>query len=236
MNVLIYRPQPAASRTARAIEALGHHTYLYPLFNLVTQKPLSPTEAYDNVIITSEAVFQVGVDLTPYLDYPLYVVGQRTYDAAVETGFNNVHAATETSPDLSERLLRTHKNPEHWLYICGVDRKSDLERRLTQEGHTFTVWEAYASRAMTQLPPALAMHLATGHIDIIVHYSLRSAEVFRDLVRNANLINTLAKVHQVVISESIKRVFQHIPVASMHVAIKPDEDALLETLKALAHD
>lgn len=236
MNILIYRPQPAASRTARAVEALGHKAFMYALFNIEPTHNTIPQADYDNMIITSESVFEVGIDFTPYIYYPLYVVGKRTQEAARDAGFITVHTPAPTSLALSEQLTKSRRMPEKWLYLAGIDRKKDLEQRLTQAGHLVKITEVYQARATNQLPQSLITRLNAHDIDVVLHYSTRSADVFFKLLRKADLISTIMNMRHVIISERVSSSLIGIHPSLVTVSQSPDEEAVLEALKSISDD
>ncbi len=239
MNILIYRPQPAASRTASVVEEIKIDrkpvckTFIHPLFNIEPTGNAIPQADYDNLIITSAGVFEVGLDFTPYIYTPLYVVGKRTREAAHDAGFITVHTPTATSLALSDQLMRSQRIPQKWLYLAGVERKKDLEQRLTQAGYNFTVTEVYHARAVDQLPTSLSARLQKNNIDIVLHYSARSAIVFLELIRGANLMSTIMDIKHVVMSERIKSALSGIPSSLITVASYPDEDEVMDVVKEM---
>jgi uroporphyrinogen-III synthase len=229
-NVLIYRPLPAASRTARRIEALGHIAYLYPFIDLEMMHTPMPQGDFDGVIITSEAVFETGTELGALLDLPLYMVGERTHVAAREAGFANVHHVALTSAQLLKHTLSMHKDPQRWLYVTGVERKKTLEEGLTEANHVVIPWEVYYAKAASDLPASLVDLIRKRRIDTVMHYSARSALIFQELIIKEGLQDAIRSMQHLVMSEHVASIFHGESRFPLRVAGTPTEEAMLSIL------
>jgi uroporphyrinogen-III synthase len=231
---------PAAARTASAVIERGHQAYLYPLINLEPIDTAIPTENFNSLIITSEAVFEVGAPLFDFQDMPLFTVGERTQRRARESGFTNLHDGELTSRELLMAILKKYpqKNskPKRWLYITGKDRKKDLEEGLAQAGHVITPWEVYRAVAAVHLPSSLVGLFKKGRIDTVLHYSLRSARIFRQLMARDSLQDLEPALRHILISETLKDAFPSCDSCAfdLHIASSPTEEAMLTLLDQLS--
>ncbi|HEX7873883.1 MAG TPA: uroporphyrinogen-III synthase [Sphingobium sp.] len=90
--VLVLRPEPGASRTAKALREAGFLPILYPLYEIepVDWTPPDPA-GIDAILITSaNAVRQAGPGMARFLSKPLFAVGAATAAAARQAGFLSV--------------------------------------------------------------------------------------------------------------------------------------------------
>jgi uroporphyrinogen-III synthase len=94
LPVLVLRPEPGASATARRARALGLAPVVAPLFVIGPRRwDAPPATSVDALMLTSaNAVRHGGPALLRYADLPVFAVGSATADAARAAGFRTVHA------------------------------------------------------------------------------------------------------------------------------------------------
>src|SRR5437868_10526363 len=133
MRLLITRPEPDATRTARTLRERGHQTLVAPLLSAQTLDA-DFAGPYGAVLMTSAnaaraiATHRRSAELR---ELPVYTVGSRTADAAREVGFTNVESADGALADLV-RLVTARLGGSHGplLYFAGEDRAGELAGEL----------------------------------------------------------------------------------------------------------
>src|SRR3546814_7342675 len=104
-RVLVTRPEPGASATARRLAALGHDVMTAPLFFVHSVEWTPPGEQFDALMLTSaNAVRLAGPLPDRWLALPCYAVGNGTAHAAASYGFPN--RSEEPTSEL-QSLMRT---------------------------------------------------------------------------------------------------------------------------------
>lgn len=126
-QLVILRPEPAASNSLERASALGLEAIAIPLFEV---RPLAWTPpdpaAFDAVMATSaNALRHGGAALEQYLQLPLHAVGEATAEAARKAGFANVTAG---GGDVGA-LLGSLPTGLRLFYPCGRERR-DLSHTL----------------------------------------------------------------------------------------------------------
>lgn len=171
--LLVLRPEPGASATARRAEELGLHPVVAPLFT-VRALPWTPPDpaAFDAVMFTSaNALRHGGPGLARYFGLPAYAVGEATAAAAHAAGFAEVVAGDGDAEALAARIDQgPHRRV---LHLCG-------------EPHRFTGVQAlpvYASDASGALPLSALSALRAGAVAML--HSPRAAIVFAMLLERA---------------------------------------------------
>lgn len=119
MRLLVLRPEPGATATARAAAACGLTAIVAPLF---TAEPLawSPPDlaAYDAIMMTSANAARLGGSaLRRYARLPGYAVGAATAAGMRAAGFANVTAGTGDADALA-RLIAAGPH-RRLLHPCG---------------------------------------------------------------------------------------------------------------------
>jgi uroporphyrinogen-III synthase len=230
MHVLITRPLRDAQMTAQALRARGHEVLISPVLEIIgTGASIATTSGgpWDGVIATSAQAFD-------YLDtegratiqhLPMFVVGTRTAQAAHNTGFKDIRIIAPHASELVTALAK--QAPQHFLYLAGQDRKSDLEGGLAASGHTLTALVVYEARAATGLSPQALGAMREGRLDAVLHYSRRSAALFAQLVQQAGLGEELYRLRHVCISrDAADGMSQHCVIAK-----SPDQEGLFAALE-----
>ena len=109
----------------------------------------------------------------------LFRSGRRTCEAARASGYDGAIVSAANAVMLVLQMKK--RSIGRIVYLAGRDRKPDIETALAVTNHQVDLCETYVARAIRDLPSDL--HDAPGHaeIDIVLHYSRRSAEMFADL-------------------------------------------------------
>jgi uroporphyrinogen-III synthase len=237
MLILLTRALDEAMRTAVKLEAHGHRAILSPVLEMVPTGAQWPHGVVDGVLATSAQAFELFSDAPDWplpearRLIPLFFVGDRTLAAARERGFEGpaliAPDAKELAASVAARLAAARL-----LYLAGRDRKPDLETRLLEAGNRIDVIEVYAAQATEFLSEAAEAHIAAGDIGAVLHYSRRSAEIFVDLALQAGL-DASGLIH-VAISSDAAAPLRDADFRDVHVAEKPNEQAMITLTTALA--
>jgi uroporphyrinogen-III synthase len=120
--LVIVRPEPGASESARAAERLGLRTLVLPLFAVEpVQWDVPDSEQFDALLLTSaNAVRHAGSGLGRIRDLPAHCVGDATAAAAQAAGFT-IASVGEGSVDA---LLQSLPSDQRLLHLCGVHRRA----------------------------------------------------------------------------------------------------------------
>ncbi len=176
MRVLVTRPEPAASRTAARLTALGHDPIVVPLMAPHALDWRVPPGDWQAVAFTSALAPGLGgAGLAGLTGLPAYAVGTATADAAHTAGFTDVR----TSDDDASRLFARAgaDGIARLLHLTAPERSAAA----VPPGLTVGACEIYT----TDLAPALPAAAATA--DLTLLYSARTARHFAALVDAADL-------------------------------------------------
>lgn len=238
MLVLLTRACDEGLRSAAKLEAVGHAALLSPVLEMVPTGAQWPAGVIDGVLATSAQAFELFSD-TP--DWPLpearrllplYLVGERTREAAFDRGFDGPAMNEPDAKALAARAGGTLASASRLVYLAGRDRKPDLEKALAGAGHAVEVVEVYTAQAADDLTEAAVAAIEAQAIGAVLHYSRRSAEIFLDLAHKAGV--DIRDVTHVAISQDTAVPLWDARCTEVHVAEKPNEQALLAAVSALA--
>ena len=139
MQLIVTRPEPDATRTARALIRLGHEAILSPMLDIVTDRNAKiPTRSYQAVLVTSSNAVRAlaARPVRPVtVEVPLLAVGDQTALEAKRAGFRAARSAGGALDDLVA-LVGAELSPAAGplLYAAGEEQAGDLAGRLEERG------------------------------------------------------------------------------------------------------
>lgn len=229
MRILLTRPEADAEKSAETLSALGHVCVIAPLFEIAPTQEPKPAGAFTALLATSAHAFDVAPIKDDLRKLPLHVVGERTAEAARQMGFQNIGHIAADGAALAKVLGR---GAQKFLYLAGRERRPELETILAEQGHTVTPWIIYETRACHALPEPARDALLNGTVDAVLHFSTRSAELYRALAQSAGLAAHALKPIQIAISARAGAVLHG--AERIAIAPRPDFEGLVSALKGLS--
>lgn len=149
--ILITRPEPGATRSARRVKAMGFEPLVMPLQQICALHPEKRLAAAD---LVADLVTVTSANLFTFLDpdfvaelkhLPLFCVGVRTAEAAQRAGFSNIRVAAGDARALAALINGACPAPSRIVYLCARQRKPDLEDGLRAKGHQISSFEIYSN-------------------------------------------------------------------------------------------
>jgi len=232
VRLLVTRPEPEAERTAAILRAGGHEVLVAPL---LCMQPIADAALDDGpwaglLVTSANAVRAVTEhpDRARLLHLPLLAVGRRTAEVARAAGFGSVSSAEGDAGDLAglaATAFAAATTPV--LYLAGEDRAVDLPALLAARGLAVRTVVVYRMIKAQAFPVQTAAALAAGRIDAVLHYSRRTAETYLACADAAGLrAAALAPMH-FCLSAEIADILRAAGAATIRVAARPEESALL---------
>lgn len=224
-RVWITRTEPGASRSATAIAALGWTPVVAPLLRVesvpirdwlgsVTDLAFSSVHAVTNLVNQAQGRFETLKSL------PVWCVGDRTAQAALDAGFTDVTSADGDLSSLGE-LVRDHAATDAVILYPGAEIASGtLQAGLNQRVHAVA---AYRTVPTAVPPPA--------DCRVVLLYSARAARALaacvQGPVRDRLRIVALSRA----VAEGLNGTGPEAnPFGRIDIAARPDEAALLAAL------
>lgn len=233
-RVLVTRPQPGARRTARQIAALGHEPVVLPLTRTVTLDADLPREAtsFDVVAVTSANAIRRAPAwlLDGLLHLPCLTVGQATAEAAREAGFQTVTSADGDVQALIGLAGERLKDRSTIAYLCGRERRPDLEQAMRAEGHAIIPIETYDIKKVSYSTQEIRTLVGIKPIDDVMVYSARSARALIAMMNGREFLQGVENARFLCISTRVANALHARPGLRIEVAPEPHEAALLALL------
>lgn len=231
-RVLVTRPDPGATRTARRLEALGFEPVLLPLSEtqpLPVARESVPTNATAVAVTSANALRHAPSGLVERLSHlPCHAVGARTAEGARKAGFSSVNEGPGDAAGLAD-MIAIELGKATLAYLCGRVRMPDFERRLGANGIKVVPIETYDTIALSPPPPFVRQQLGGQPVDAVLIYSARAAAAF------GTLMEMHAEADYLIRGATCFCLSGRIASAlgdgfNVEVAPDPNEDALLDLL------
>jgi uroporphyrinogen-III synthase len=234
MAILVTRPQPDNARTTAALRAQGRVVLPAPMLRF--EKVMFALDAetdFGAVIVTSANALRGLADqpaASALFRLPVFAVGDRTAQAAQDTGFRDVISAGGDAHDLRALLTARAQPVKPLLYLAGADLSRDLAAELGSRGFQVLTHTTYRMAPVPELPDDVTSAFAAGEVEAVLHYSRRSARAFFQAAGRAGVEISALAIPQLCLSKAIATIAHDAGATKVMAAATPDEDALFAAL------
>src|SRR5262249_39858447 len=191
VRVLLTRPEPDGERTATALRARGCEVLLAPLLAVAPVESAElgsgPWQAVAMTSANAARAVKTHPRLVELLRLPVFTVGRHTAEAARAIGFAAVTSADGNAQDLARLIGVLHGGEGAVLYLAGEARAGDLAGDAARYGVKVDTVVIYRAVALSRFPPLVQTALTAGHVDAVLHFSRRSAEVYIGCANTAGI-------------------------------------------------
>lgn len=236
MRLIVTRPEPDATRTAKALIRLGHEAILSPVSEIVPRPHAAfPDDDPQALLVTSSNAVRALCQhraFTRIKALPLFAVGDSTALEARRAGFANVRSAGGAVDDLLA-LVKDTLDPEGapLLYAAGDNTIGNLVERLEEAGFRANYTIVYEVKSRARLAGVAEAALKEDTVDGVLLYSRLSAAAFALAVRTAGMGPLSPKVAFYCLSARIALPIDKIASGSIRIAEKPDQISLFAEIE-----
>ncbi len=236
MRLIVTRPEPEATRTARVLIRLGHEAILSPMLDIVTDhKARIPARDFQALAMTSSNAVRALAERADQVvprDLPLFAVGDRTALEAKRAGFANARSAGGSLGDLV-RLLAAELSADAGplLYLAGETLAGDLAGELRASGFDVETAIVYRAVPRTRLSGVAEDALKADSVDGALVYSRRSAEAFASALGAAGLAPLAERVALFCLSEAAAGPLSQLTAGKVLVSERPDQISLFALIE-----
>ncbi|ODA92015.1 uroporphyrinogen III synthase [Mesorhizobium sp. SEMIA 3007] len=234
LRVLVTRPEPGASRTARRLQETGFQPVVLPLTETVALPADTGFVTGDAVAVTSaNAVRHASREVIASLAaLPCHAVGARTAEAARTMGFSSVIEGSGDAEALADAIAAALPG-KAITYLCGRVRFPMFEQRLEAAGVRVRAVETYDTLPVPYSDETILALLSGQSVDAVLLYSAKAAVAMQALSKRPALQEAFEKIQVFALSARIAAAFGDGAGKTIHIAARPDEEALLALLRVL---
>lgn len=232
MRLLVTRPKGDAEETASKLVARGHEPVLAPMLEIrLRAGPEISLANVRAVLATSANGVRAFAARSRRRDILLLTVGEKSTHVGLEFGFTNVRHADGDAEALANLAIADLSPGDGLLlHAAGSETRGDLAGRLERAGFTVRADVLYEAIAASALPAIARDALSNQRIDGVLFFSPRTAGIFVNLADRAELRDACARLRAYCISQATAAALHGFSFRSIHIAARPNEDALLALL------
>lgn len=232
-RVLVTRPEPGVTMTARKLELMGFRPIKLPLQEIqpLAVPPGAVPEGIAAVAVTSaNAIRHARPELLAALaDFPCFTVGEATAAVARDRGFTANREGDGDAVELARSLIQA--SPEGDIaYLCGKVRLPHFETLLADAGLKAVAIETYDTVAVDRPAEGLVEAVGSQSLDYALIYSANAAKSLVELMGDIEVHALFATTTLVCISPRVAEAFVPSPGGEILVAEEPTETSLLTLL------
>ncbi|WP_291054600.1 uroporphyrinogen-III synthase [Hyphomonas sp.] len=226
LAVIVTRTQPGADETATSLAQRGYRVLLSPMLQIVPSglDPDALAGVRDLIFTSANGVRAFAASGEPAEGRTAWCVGPSTAIVAREAGFSLIVEGDGDAEDLARLILGARGEiAGPLLHIANDAAAGNLVSALTQAGLDARFAAAYRTEPAPALSaPALAA-LKEGPVLLLVHSAKGAAAIAQSGVKLDHAV-------AVAISAAAAAPLRGIPLAGLHIAGRPNEDALMAAL------
>jgi uroporphyrinogen-III synthase len=232
-RVLVTRPEPGASQTAKRLRAAGFSPLVLPLSETRPLPVVSIPETFDAVAVTSSSAIRHAPRalLNRLSGSRCYAVGQKTAAMANQAGFAEIVTGPGGAEALADVIISAEKRGAAILYLCGRVRLPAFEARLRAAGIAVRPVETYDTVEISRDADTVRHLLDEKPVDAVLLYSAKAASAFADLASRPELSPLFKTACFHCISPRVASALAAHQGAKIRVAAEPNEEALLLLLE-----
>jgi uroporphyrinogen-III synthase len=226
-GILITRPEPAASQTARLLGDRGWPVFVAPMLRIACAAPLAPSRRIQAILVTSANALPALANFDRATR--LFAVGDATAARALAAGFPNVLSAgrdAEALAALAGSQLQPVAGP--LLLASGAGQGMQLAAELRARGFIVRRRVAYRSVPAASIPAPVLAALRSGAVGHAMFFSADTARAFARCMNGG--AEMLARVEALAISPQTAQALQALPWRGIRVASLPNQDEMVALL------
>lgn len=230
VRVLLTRAAEDAARTRAALENLGHRVLVSSVISVEVIGAAWPNGIVDALLATSGKAFSaVDKDWGPKTEarrlIPLWLVGQRTQEAARAAGFLGPTYVAPNAVALAFEMGK-RQTRDRVVYLAGRNRKPDIETALRVMDQVIDVIEVYEAVAAQSFDRHAAQAITDDKIDAVLHFSRRSALLFANLALSTK---PMPKTLHICLSANVASPLDN-KLWRTRIAAEPNEKSMIDAL------
>ena len=233
LRLVITRPQEDAEVLADELSVMGVESLIAPVLSIELFELETPDlTGVQALLLTSANGVKAFTHLSKERQIPIFAVGHASASAAHKFGFKNIESAdgdVENLADLVCKKLDSRNGAV--LHIAGTMIAGDLAGILGHSGFDYQRVQLYHAREISDFPPHCLVAIKDALVDGVVLYSPRTARAFVDLLIKAGLVDFTRQLLVFCLSEAVAAKINAYEWARVVVAEKPDQVALLKSVR-----
>ena len=161
----------------------------------------------------------------------ILVIGKKVKQALLNAGCNKILLATIDSDSMLKKLNKPKFIDRNFVYLCSNIVNQEFFEKIDKYKIRVQKKVIYKTVPSLKLSRKLIQHLKLKNIYGVLFFSKLSVEIFLSLAYKHSSLNLIKNVHFYCISERVASVLRLKKFNFIHVALKPNQAAIIKKIE-----
>ena len=232
--ILITRPKEQSKNLKSILNSKGYKTCLESLYKI---KYLKKKIYYDKdnyyifPSIHSVKSLIKSKQIKNFRDANILVIGYKVKQALIRAGCKKIKLTLNDSDTLIRKIDTTKFKNQKFVYLCSNIINKDFLKKINNYQISFQTKIIYKTIPVSKFQKKIIKNLQLGNISGATFLSKLAADTFLNLSSRYSCLRYAKNINIYCISERVAAPFIQKSFMSVYIASKPNEDALIKSIK-----
>ena len=232
--ILITRPKEQSKNLKSILNSKGYKTCLESLYKI---KYLKKKIYYDKdnyyifPSIHSVKSLIKSKQIKNFRDANILVIGYKVKQALIRAGCKKIKLTLNDSDTLIRKIDTTKFKNQKFVYLCSNIINKDFLRQTDRYQIKLQKKIIYKTIPVSKLQKKIIKDLKLGNISGATFLSKLASDTFLSLSSRYNCLSSSKNINIYCISQRVAAPFIQKRFSSVYIAPKPNEDALIQSIK-----
>ena len=232
--ILITRPKEQSKNLETILGLKGYKTYLESLYRIKYLKTKISHNKNNYYIFPSIHSVQSLINskqINKFQEASILAIGNKVKQALISAGCKKIILTSIDSDTLVKKINKTNFRNYNFIYLCSNIVNTDFLKKTKKYQISLQTKIIYKTIPAIKLQNKLINNLKLGNISGATFLSKLAADTFLSLLSRYDCLSAAKNINIYCISERVAAPFIHKRFSSVYIAPKPNEDALIQSIK-----
>jgi uroporphyrinogen-III synthase len=232
--ILITRPKEQSKNLERILNLKGYKTYLESLYKIKYFKKkiyYNKNNYYIFPSIHSVKSLIKSKQIKNFREANILAVGKKVRQALINVGCKKIISTFNDSDILIKKINSTKFRNYNFVYLCSNINNKDFLSKIKKHQINLQIKIIYKTIPILKLQKKTIKNLKIGNVSGATFFSKLSADTFLSLSSKYNFLSASKNINIYCISNRVAAPFIINRFSSVHVALKPNEEDLIQSIK-----
>ena len=232
--ILITRPKEQSKNLETILGLKGYKTYLESLYRIKYLKTNISHNINNYYIFPSIHSVQSLISskqINKFREVNILAIGNKVKQALISAGCKKILLTSIDSDTLVKKINKTNFRNYNFIYLCSNIVNTDFLKKTKKHQISLQTKIIYKTIPAIKLQNKLINNLKLGNISGATFLSKLAADTFLSLLSTYDCLSAAKNINIYCISERVAAPFIHKRFSSVYIAPKPNEDALIQSIK-----
>lgn len=232
--ILITRPKEQSKNLETVLNLKGYKTYLESLYKIKYLKKKVFYNKNNHYIFPSIHSVQSLINskqIKNFREANILAIGKKVKQKLINAGCKKIIATFNNSDALVDKIKKNDFRKYNFIYLCSNIINKDFLRQTDRYQIKLQKKIIYKTIPVSKLQKKIIKDLKLGNISGATFLSKLASDTFLSLSSRYNCLSSSKNINIYCISQRVAAPFIQKRFSSVYIAPKPNEDALIQSIK-----